>query len=101
MESKMTDKNVTDYDAQAMRRLRVSARYSGEQDDREVAMVSDIADLETTTRSLIEELMGCEHMGDVTKVTRRLAAIIGVRLEGCHDDWSDADWDAIDADNEV
>lgn len=45
---------------------------------------------------LVTELMGCEHMGDVTRVTRRLAKLIGVTLAGSHGDWSDADWSAID-----
>lgn len=45
---------------------------------------------------LIEELMGCEHMGDVTRLTWRLAAAEGVELSGCHGDWESADWNALD-----
>ena len=50
-----------------------------------------------TTKEIIEELMGCEHMGDVTRTTRRIAASVGVDLAGYHGEWEDGDWDAVDA----
>ncbi|KKM73862.1 hypothetical protein LCGC14_1406120 [marine sediment metagenome] len=48
-----------------------------------------------TVETLIE-LMGCEHMGDVTRAVRSIALKFGVHLTGYHGDWSVEDWDAID-----
>ena len=48
-----------------------------------------------STQELLEELMGCEHMGDVTRVVRRLAESVGVSLKGGHGEWEGSDWDAV------
>ena len=50
-----------------------------------------------TTKEIINELMCCEHMGDVTGVTRKIAASVGLSLTGIHGEWETEDWDALDA----
>lgn len=49
--------------------------------------MSDEKAAEREKLELIEELMGCEHMGDVARIVRKLGSDLGLQLSGMHGDW--------------